>query len=100
MDLEVIGLSVDCADAAELAMFWSELLGRPIGEGASAEYASIPATDQGKSGPRLTFHRVPEPKTVKNRLHLDLITNSFPDESARVLGLGATKVRDVEAGQA
>ncbi|MEV0575444.1 MULTISPECIES: VOC family protein [unclassified Streptomyces] len=48
-------------------------------------------------GRRLLFQRVPEPKTVKNRLHLDL--HAGPDrrdaEVARLEGLGATVVRKV-----
>jgi hypothetical protein len=34
------------------------------------------------------FHKVPEPKTVKNRLHFDLKTSDFAAESERLLGLG------------
>jgi hypothetical protein len=43
---------------------------------------------------------VPEPKTVKNRLHLDLITTEFEAETDRLAGLGAQKVRDVQQGGA
>ena len=71
MTMSVIGLSIDCADAAALAGFWSEALGRPVTPGADAEHAAIDATDPA-SGPRLSFQKVPEPKTAKNRLHLDL----------------------------
>ena len=56
--------------------------------------------DTGVHGPRLAFHQVPEPKTVKNRLHLDLITTEFEVETERLVGLGAQKVRDVEQGEA
>jgi deazaflavin-dependent oxidoreductase (nitroreductase family) len=91
----VIGLSIDCADPATLAAFWSEVLGRPVNPGADAENAAIDATDP-TSGPRLAFHKVPEPKTVKNRLHLDLRADQFEAESKRLIGLGATPIRDVE----
>lgn len=49
--------------------------------------------------PTLVFTRVPEGKTVKNRLHLDVspIDGSTDDEVARLLGLGAAKV-DVGQG--
>jgi hypothetical protein len=40
------------------------------------------------TAPRLGFHRVPEPKTVKNRLHLDLITDDFDREKQRLIDLG------------
>jgi len=38
---------------------------------------------------------VPEPKTVKNRLHLDLISDTFDAETARLLRLGARRLRDL-----
>ncbi|MFC9246670.1 VOC family protein [Streptomyces sp. NPDC057136] len=49
-------------------------------------------------GRRLLFQRVPEPKTVKNRVHLDL--HAGPErreaEAARLVGLGASVLRSVE----
>jgi hypothetical protein len=95
MTTSVIGLSVDCADPVTLAGFWSAVLGRPINPGVDTEYAAIDATVPA-SGPRLAFHRVPEPKTVKNRLHLDLGTNQFDTERARLTRLGAAPIRDIE----
>src|SRR5271167_1853143 len=50
--------------------------------------------------PRLSFHHVPEPKSVKNRLHLDLISNTFEAESQRLVALGASRIRDVTQGSA
>ena len=99
MTMSVIGLSIDCADPVTLAGFWSEVLGRPVNPGADAESAAIDAADQA-SGPRLAFHRVPEPKTVKNRLHLDLRTDEFEAESKRLIDLGATPIRDIERANA
>ena len=40
--------------------------------------------------------QVPEPKTVNNRLHLDLRTDRFEAESQRLTGLGATPIRAFE----
>jgi deazaflavin-dependent oxidoreductase (nitroreductase family) len=95
MTTSVIGLSIDCADPVSLAGFWSAALGRPVSPGADAEGAAIDAAGP-ENGPKLAFHRVPEPKTVKNRLHLDLRTDQFEAESKRLTGLGATPIRDVE----
>ena len=95
MTMSVVGLSIDCADAAALAGFWSEALRRPVNPGADAEHAAIDATDPA-SGPRLSFQKVPEPKTVKNRLHLDLRTDRFETESDRLTGLGATAIQSFE----
>jgi hypothetical protein len=59
MTTTVVGLSVDCADAATLAGFWSEVLGRPVNPGADADRAAIDATDPA-SGPRMSFQKVPD----------------------------------------
>ncbi len=49
-------------------------------------------------GRRLLFQRVPEPKTVKNRLHLDLHPGEGKRESevGRLRGLGASVLREVK----
>jgi predicted enzyme related to lactoylglutathione lyase len=99
MTTSVIALSIDCSDPAALAGFWSEVLGRPVNPGADAENAVIDPTDPA-SGPRLAFHKVPEPKTVKNRLHLDLRTDQFEAESRRLTALGATPLQDMSKATA
>ena len=48
----------------------------------------------------VVFNVVPEPKTVKNRLHLDLISDTFVAETERLLSLGARRLRDVQTDQA
>ena len=95
MTVSVVGLSIDCADAAALARFWSGVLGRPVNPGADAGHAAIDATDPA-SGPRLSFQKVPEPKTIKNRLHLDLRADRFDAENDRLTSLGATAIRSFE----
>jgi hypothetical protein len=100
MSNTLFGLSVDCADAAPLAQFWADVLGRELAADPSGESAVLTADAEGVHGPRLAFHRVPEPKTVKNRLHLDLITTDFDNETQRLLRLGARRIREVEQGGA
>jgi predicted enzyme related to lactoylglutathione lyase len=95
----LFGASFDAHDAAEVARFWAAALGRELADGATADDAVVLPGDVATSGPRLAFHRVPEPKTVKNRMHLDLVTTDIESESARLIGLGATKVTSFE-GQA
>ncbi|WP_164836139.1 VOC family protein [Actinacidiphila soli] len=46
--------------------------------------------------PRLSF--LPEPKSVKNRQHLDLISPTFEAESQRLVAFGASRIRDVNQG--
>jgi predicted enzyme related to lactoylglutathione lyase len=99
MTNSVLGLSIDCADAAKLARFWAEVLGRPVSPQPTAEFAVI-AAGEATQGPSLSFHQVPETKTAKNRLHLDLISGDFAVESERLLSLGATRTADVERGTA
>jgi len=69
MSNSVLGLSIDCADAAKLAQFWADVLGREVNPRPTTEFAAIDANGS-TQGPRLAFHQVPEAKTLKNRLHL------------------------------
>jgi predicted enzyme related to lactoylglutathione lyase len=99
MSITFAGAAFDAVHAARIATFWSEVLGRPVNDGASAEHAAIDATAP-ELGPRLSFHRVPEAKTVKNRFHPDLLSNDHEADLARLRGLGATVVNEVTAGTA
>ncbi|MER6627054.1 VOC family protein [Streptomyces sp. NPDC000987] len=89
----VQNVAVDCADAYELARFWSEALGCPLhpeGKPGDMETAVILP-----EGPLLYFNQVPEPKTIKNRLHLCLRPETSREEEVRrLLSLGATLVAD------
>ncbi|HXA60229.1 MAG TPA: VOC family protein [Streptosporangiaceae bacterium] len=96
MSTTIVGaVSIDTADAAALAAFWAEVLGRPVNPGAAADYAAIDATDPA-SGPKITFHKVPELKTVKSRVRLALRTDRFEAESMRLVDLGAKPLGDYE----
>ena len=96
MSNSLFAVAFDCADAAALARFWADVLGRQVAEDSTSEHAVLLAGDGGTSGPPITFNKVPEPKTVKNRLHLDLITDTFDAETGRLLSLGAHRLRDVQ----
>jgi predicted enzyme related to lactoylglutathione lyase len=91
----IFGISFDTHDAAMVAQFWATALGRQLADGADAHNAVVLTGDITTTGPRLAFHQVPEGKTVKNRLHLDLSTNDLDFETERLQRLGATIVRDV-----
>ena len=93
-------LCIDCADPGRLAQFWCAVLGYEVNH-ADDEIVTIgPGTPNisGPITPVLTFARVPESKTIKNRLHLDLnpTDREQADEVARVLELGA---RHADVGQ-
>jgi predicted enzyme related to lactoylglutathione lyase len=91
----VYAISFDASDAQVAAAFWAAALGRAVGEGASSDNASV-AADPAIPGSGIGFHRVPEGKTVKNRVHLDLITTDFDAEVSRLTELGATKLNEVK----
>jgi len=94
----LFAVTFDCTDAAALARFWADVLGWQVAEGSTSEHAVLLAAagGGGSSGPRITFNQVPEPKTVKNRLHLDVISDTFDAETERLLSLGAQRLRDVQ----
>ena len=85
--LSLANLTFDCADAAVLADFWSRALQRPVDDGANEYFATIGAS---ADGPTYMFLKVDEPKTVKNRCHLDLTADDRDAEVKRLLDLGAT----------
>lgn len=115
-------LVIDCADPEPLALFWAAALGYqpeppPAGFATWDDYwrdLGVPDEDLGIGvdriadpegrGPAVWFQRVAEPKTVKNRLHLDIAASggrSAPietrrervdAEAGRLAGLGATIV--------
>jgi predicted enzyme related to lactoylglutathione lyase len=89
----VQNIAFDSADPYALAQFWSQATGQPLHEEdrLGDPEASILQT----SGTRLFFNQVPEPKTVKNRVHVCLQPDGPRDaEVERLLGLGATLVAD------
>ncbi len=86
-------VAIDCADAYELARFWSSVTGRPM-------HPDVRPGDREtlvllSEGPVLYFNQVPEAKTIKNRIHLCLRPETSRDQEVdRLLGLGATFVGD------
>jgi predicted enzyme related to lactoylglutathione lyase len=95
----VFGISFDTHDAAKVARFWADTLGRQVADGADAHDAVVIPSDLVDAGPRLAFHQVPDDKAVKNRVHLDLATRDLDGETARLIELGATIVNTI-TGQA
>lgn len=89
-------LTIDCADPIRVAEFWCSALGYEL-VGSDDESAEI--RDPGDAGWPLLFQVVPEGKSVKNRLHLDIRASvSMAAEVERLKGLGATEQRFVEEG--
>jgi len=116
-------VTFDCASPERVALFWCEALGYvvpPPPEGftdwdefertlpADKHGAAYACIDPTGVGPRLYFQRVPESKVVKNRVHLDVRVGTglvgaerltaLEAECARLVPLGATRVRLLSAG--
>jgi hypothetical protein len=99
---------VDCHDPVAQAGFWAAALDYHVVRTEDGQVEIAPwdreppdlaeRVRQGPSAPTLVFVTVPEGKTIKNRLHLDLrpVDASHAEEVRRLLGLGA---RRAEIGQ-
>ena len=107
MGLVVSQLCVDCGEPAALARWWAQVLGWHVVGGASEDEDNDTLADEDEVGIEpddgsplgVLFLRVPEAKSVKNRLHLDLRPQDGSDqqtELARLIELGA---RPVDIGQ-
>ena len=124
MSVREVQITIDCADPAAQATFWCAVLGylvQPPPPGfadwdEALDAWGVPAEQRnsrsailppdGATGPRLFFQRVPEVKTVKNRVHLDVRAApdlrgdermaAFEAEAGRLVALGATRVRRVD----
>jgi Glyoxalase-like domain len=114
----------DCADPGRLLAFWAEALGyKPMDPPAGFESwllywrsigvpeeelqgaTTVHLVDPDAVGPRIFFQEVPEPKVVKNRVHLDLDVSGgraapletrrqrVDAEADRLAGAGATRLR-------
>ena len=89
-------ITVDCRDAPALADFWAQTLGWCVFSDDDPEVLVAPSFPADGPSPRMLFIPVPEGKTAKNRLHLDIApTDRTRDaEVERLLELGATVVED------
>ncbi|MBA2469051.1 MAG: VOC family protein [Chloroflexia bacterium] len=97
--LSILLTTFDCEDAAALSRFWVKTLGYTI-TFERADWVMIGNPERKDVG--LGFQPVPEKKTVKNRVHLDILVRDEPLETARARleGFGATTDRFVDNGEA
>ena len=124
MSVREVQVTFYCTDPGAVAGFWCEVLGYQVQppppgfdswdtaldawgvppEEHNCRSAALPP--EGESGPRLFFQRVPQGKTTKNRLHLDVRAapgslgeermTALDAEATRLVDLGATRVRRVD----
>jgi uncharacterized protein YndB with AHSA1/START domain len=85
-------ITFDCADHALLAQFWSQVTGFVL-DGMGEDWAAL--HDPRGVGPRLLFYRVPESKTAKNRVHLDISVADRAAAEEQFEALGGRKVETV-----
>ena len=80
-------IQVDCADPVGLATFWGAMLGQEFDEplGEPVHYLGLLPTIPG--APIVSFQRVPEAKSGKNRLHLDVVVEDVDAAADRVVEL-------------
>ena len=97
MSARIRHLTFDCREPYSLARFWAEVLGFRE-DPANPNHPDDPEAlivDPTGHHPGLLFIPVPEPKTVKNRLHLDLQPTDGRDATVeRLVALGGTVVDD------
>ncbi|MFG1959832.1 VOC family protein [Nonomuraea sp. NPDC049028] len=89
-------VTIDCAEPYELGTFWSQVTGWPVSdedEPGDPEVLVVAPSPV----PGLLFIRVPEGKTVKNRIHFDWIPTgrrTRDEEVERIISLGAKLYED------
>jgi predicted enzyme related to lactoylglutathione lyase len=90
MTSRLVALCIDANDPARLAPFWAAALGWDVRVESTGEVGLVP-TDGTRFG--IIFRPVPETKTAKNLIHLDLTTTSADDQTEsveRLLALGGS----------
>jgi len=87
----VSSLVVDCSDPTLVAAFWQSMLG-----GRVVSYSELGV--EALRAPGITFDFVtnPDPRSVKNRWHLDLATDDAEATIAKALSVGATRASDFD----
>jgi len=84
-----VDLVLDCADPAKLADFWGAAL--DYRDYYTDEGISVLVPKEGIASP-LVLQGVPEPKSGKNRMHLDIVVDDIEPEIERLVALGARRL--------
>ena len=98
MTLRVGEVVIDCADHGAVVDFWQAALDYDRVE-VNEQYVGLAPRDKEPGRPPLLFQKVPEPKVVKNRVHLDTHGESMSAEVARLRDLGATVIAERSLGR-
>jgi hypothetical protein len=98
MSLRVTEVVIDCAEHGAVVDFWTAALGYRRHAVNEQYVALVPPPPATPGCPPILFQKVPEPKVVKNRVHLDFRAEVMADEVARLRGLGATVIAERSLG--
>jgi hypothetical protein len=108
MPLRWFATVIDCLDFKAQSRWWAEALGWQVAVADDDEVVLVPphaltesarSTPPAERGPGLVFVPVPEGKSVKNRLHIDLAPLAADDQEAEVRRLESLGARRVDIGQ-
>ena len=99
MTLMLGEIVIDCADHEAVVPFWLAAMGGYARNDVNEQYVAIAPVERAIGRPAILFQKVPEPKTVKNRVHLDLRGESMAVEVARLTALGATFIAERTLGE-
>jgi predicted enzyme related to lactoylglutathione lyase len=99
MTLRLGEIVVDCADHETVVAFWLEAMGDYARHDVNEQYVAIAPSERAPGRPTILFQKVPEPKVVKNRVHLDLSGESMAAEVERLARLGATVIAERTLGE-
>ena len=92
MDRMYVGsVVIDVNDIAQMRAFWQEALAYELAYEAEDDWVKL--VDPNEKGVSVSLQLVPEPRTEKNRLHLDLYASEPMREVERLEALGAERVR-------
>jgi predicted enzyme related to lactoylglutathione lyase len=92
-DLHPHNVVIDCADHEVVVPFWEAALGwtsRRIND----QFVALRPPEGSGVGFAILFQQVPEPKTAKNRAHIDFDSGDMPAEVARLVALGGRKLAE------
>jgi hypothetical protein len=99
MTLRVSEIVIDCADHDTVVAFWLAAFGEYRRIDVNEQYVAIAPLERAPGRPAILFQKVPEPKAVKNRVHLDLRGETMAGEVERLCGLGATFIAERSLGE-
>lgn len=91
MPLRIASVTIDCHDVSTMVRFWSAALGYTPVDRGGGDSGSV--EDPHDRDVELLFLRVPEGKSIKNRVHLDLGADNREVEVQRLVDLGATVIQ-------